>query len=222
LKIVMDTTQKKELISKAQTGQLTEEEYTQYLELIDSNPDFFDEVRWAEFLGLHVKAIHDEELYEAASKISMPVASPMPKLFQWSYLSYTAAAVIILVIIVSVVFWLNRNEKSEYTLLKKEQKEVFAEEQAPKEGLGYGENGFPIGEIPLQWLEIPNQTSRLSYVFCNDTLKLYLNRKKGVDSLSSKIQLSYESLSRQYFLRLPNQPKVFLKSCLPKAETLMP
>jgi|GEM_PF-3043670 len=215
----MDTTQKKELIRKAQTGQLTEEEYTQYLELIDSDPDFFDEVRWAEFLGLHVKAIHDEVLYEASSKFSMPIESPIQKPFQRQYLSYAAA--IVLLIVTGVVFWLNRNEKPEYTLLKKEQKEVFAEEQAPKEGLGYGESGFPIGEIPLQWLEVPSQASRLSYVFCNDTLKLYLKQQKEVDSLSSKIQLSYESLSRHYFLRLPNQPKVFLKPCLPNTETLM-
>lgn len=215
----MDLNQKKELIRKAQTGQLTEEEYTQYLDLLDNDPDFFEEVRWGEFLSLHIKAIHDEELHKASSKFSMPVASPFLKPL---YLSYAAAAVVILLILAGVVFWLNHNEKPAYTLLKKEQREVFAEEQAPKEGLGYGESGFPIGEIPMQWLEIPNQTSHLSYIFCNDTLKLYLKQKKGIDSLSSKIQLSYESLSQNYFLRLPNQPKVFLKPCLPKAETLMP
>lgn len=214
----MDINQKKELVRKAQTGQLTEKEYTQYLELLDNDPDFFEEVRWAEFVSHHIKAIHDEELHEAASKFSMPVTSPIQKPL---YLSYAAAAAVVVLAVIGVVFWLNRNEKPEYTLLKKEQKEVFAEEQAPKEGLGYGESGFPIGEIPLQWLEMPNQASRLSYIFCNDTLKLYLNRKNETDSLSSKIQLSYESLSQQYFLRLPNQPKVLLKPCLPNTETLM-
>jgi hypothetical protein len=127
-----------------------------------------------------------------------------------------------LLVVAGVIFWLNRNEKPAYTLLKKEQREVFAEEQTPKEGLGYGESGFPIGEIPMQWLEIPNQTSRLSYIFCNDTLKLYLKQRNEADSLSSKIQLSYESLSRHYFLRLPDQPKVFLKPCLPNAEVIVP
>lgn len=214
----MDTNQKKELIHKAQTGQLTEEEYTQYLELLDNEPSFFEEVRWAEFLSLNIKTIHDEELHETASKFSMPVTTPIRKLL---YLSYAAAAAVVVLAVIGVVFWLNRNEKPEYTLLKKEQKDVFAEEQAPKEGLGYGESGFPIGEIPMQWLEIPNQTSRLSYIFCNDTLKLYLNRKNEIDSLSSKIQISYESLSQHYFLRLPNQPKVLLKPCLPNTETLM-
>lgn len=214
----MDSNQKKELIRKAQTGQLTEKEYTHYLELLDSDPDFFDEVRWGEFLSLQVKRIHDEELYEAASKYSMPE----PKSTRRLSLSYATAAAVAVLIITGVAFWLNREEKPQYTLLKKEQKEVFPEEQAPKEGLGYGENGFPIGEIPLQWLEIPNQVSRLSYVFCNDTLKLYLKQRNEADSLSSKLRLSYESLSRHYFLRLPNQSKVFLKPCLPNAEPLMP
>jgi hypothetical protein len=179
-----------------------------------------------EFLSLELKAIKDEDFYEHITTVSTPAKrSPFDVFTKWvnqhPYYSAAAASVMLLVV-AGAVFWFNLDKTPEYALLKTQQMEVFsADEKRLNNGLGYAE-GLPVGELPIQWREASGQIPQLSYIFCDDTLKLYLKEKNAFDSFSGKIQLSYESLSQSYFVNLPNCPPIILKSCLPDPQVLVP
>lgn len=222
----MDNNQKTYLLRKAQSGELTEEEYEQYVALLRSDSTFFEELRWDEFLTLQAKIAQDEVFYEAASQFSMPTP---PKSYPQQIISYfrqypyytVLAASFIIFMIIGVIFWRNQSLDSEYVFVRNQQMEVFAAQSTPSRGLGYAE-GLPIGELPVQWWEAPQQEGQLAYIFCEDTLKLYTKNRIAQDSLLAKIQLEYEAMARQYAISLLTTKLLLVDSCRTKPEVLLP
>lgn len=222
----MDKNQKNYLLRKAQSGELTEEEYEKYLELLQNDSSFFDELRWDEFLSLQTKIAQDEAFYDAANQFSMPSA---PKTYpqqivayfqQYPY--YTAfAASFILLLIVGVSVWRHQSSSASFVFIRNQQMEVYAAQQTPSRGLGYAE-GLPIGELPIQWWEAPQQKAQLAYIFCEDTLKLYTRDKPTQDSLLTKIQLEYEAMSQQYAIGLFTTKQLLVDSCRTDPKVLLP
>jgi len=211
----MNTNEKRALIKKVKSGQLTEVEYALFNELLQNEPNLYEETLWEDFLENELTTLQEEEHRTVAAKFVMPStrkAAPGRKLWNNPY-QIAIAATVLLLLLAAPLYWLLTEKTANYTLQKTEQIDIFPAVENRDGGLGYAEEGFPIGQLPAQWLESPKQEAHLSYVFCNDTLKLYINEKQQIDSLSKIISVRYESSTKAYFLNTRNRPSLRLEVC---------
>lgn len=214
----MDATQRKQLIYAARTGQLTEEQYVQYQELLQNNPSLLDQQIEDDWLQEAFIASTDDKLYEVVNQFTLPRRRDKEQKAIWYKV---AAGVAILLVAGGMYWWFQKTPES--TIAYQETLDFYNRDSTDKNQLGYAEGDLAIGTIALTWYLAPTQQERLSYRFCNDTLKLYMKDATYRASVKKSIRLDYSPSRQRYYLQWSkNTSPIWLEECRPASQPLNP
>lgn len=214
----MDSTQRKKLIHAARTGQLTEAEYVQYQELLQSNPSLLNEQMEDEWLQEAFITSTDDKLYEVVNQFTLPRHRYKERQAIWYKI---AAGVAILLVAGGTYWWFQKTPEN--TITHQETLDFYNGDSTDKNQLGYAEGDLAIGTVALTWYLAPIQKEILSYRFCNDTLKLFMKDTANRASIKKSIRLDYRPSQQKYYLQWSkNTTPVWLEECRPASQPLNP
>ena len=202
--------EKKILLQKKRQGTLTEAEYDQYLALIRSDVDFWEEARLERLIEDVLQEEADERRWEAVEvALSKKKDHENGRVmgFWPNFLvaaSFTAAAF--------GAWWWWTNQQNQPRLLSNRATEIFASDSLQNGGRAYFGSNLPIGDLPTQWQLNPQQANAIEYLYCQDTLKLSLKTAADTVQLGQYL-LFQEANTKQLFLQKEKQGTQFLQSC---------
>ncbi|MVM39551.1 hypothetical protein GO730_21355 [Spirosoma sp. HMF3257] len=205
----MNEQQRQELIEKRELGTLTAEEYRLYLDLLENDDDFADQLALHQLL---MEAVHheaDQELWESIVEApDSEQVSPQPNF--WLIIvnhPWARRGVYSLLLVLAGIggyWWYQYNNN----------RRVVAElpvfnVKTRQEGMGAGsENGnTPNRLLPVVLSRHPSDTldkSRVYYSFSTDTLRLYLSPVSSETIQGWRI--SYDAIPDNYKLIRPGKP----------------
>lgn len=213
----MDSLLVSRIIHAAQTGRLTEEQYALYIKLLEKDPDFQSLVEWEEFLDRYLPVALETEKVQQQTPAPKPHIVPVKK-----RLSYGAAASLALILLGGWLwynFWASSGQKP--VLMAHSSLRLYSDQSLPKDQLGYADGVLPIAMVNISFWHNKNQLGRLSYQFCNDTLKFYFKQSADTTNFVNRSRLMYSYASKQYYLTVPEKSLHKLQVCLDKPQILL-
>lgn len=210
----MTAQERHRLIEKKENGLLTDEEYKLYIDLLQNDPVFYNDVIAYQFLEDTTRNRSDRSFRNAARKVleeERLQKRPGPVPFY-----YAAAAVAVLVS--AIALWLIiTSEKT--NLVSSYRQDVFSADTLTKDGKAYAEGKLPIGSVAVLWFKNSEQEPSLTYSYCQDSLKLYV--KADRDTLLLKdVELRYDAVGDTLYWKLPNQSPLPFVECPPEPQPL--
>ncbi|MBD2756899.1 hypothetical protein [Spirosoma validum] len=216
----MTDEQRQELIEKREQGTLTADEYQQYMNLLENDPDFADQLALHQLLSSTARQEADEELWIAAAE-PMPVSMPEPPEETKSQpgwwlivlnhpLARRAALGLVLIGIGFLGYWVYQRNTDKPPIAA--ELPVYNEETG-EEGLGFGsDDDSPNRLMPvlISRQKIDSLKEGQSYyAFMADTLRLYLP-KPETETIKGW-QVRYDPTADTYQLIRPGQLPVPLR-----------
>ncbi|MFN4144981.1 MAG: hypothetical protein ACK4GN_04090 [Runella sp.] len=214
----MNLEERKKLIQAARTGHLTEDEYTVYDQLMRQHPEWLDEQAEEEALGEAIAEAADAELYAAARQLSMPQRQRKQRpVYQM------AAAVAALLMLSGVGYWWLTRPATPPVLMAVQKLDFYNGDSTSQNSRGFAEGDFAIGDITLAWYAATRQTEDIRYIFCNDTLALYLRDTTLRAQLQPRLRLNYRPSLQHYELKgMDSQKNYPLEPCTLTPQPLVP
>ena len=213
----MTDRERHQLIEKRQRGTLTEAEYRQYMDLLENDPTFYDELNMHSLLNETIRENNDQQLRKAVDTALANYrqqSRPTPVLaFVQRNVPYLAAAAVL--IIVSVAVWLGVRSRQTPTgpqLVKLENRDVFAAETPADSNKAYFGGSSPIGVVPVRWVENSDQVSAVQYIYCRDTLTFFVKTRHDTTFLNNQ-RLIFDSKNRVLLLSRPGSRLLIVDAC---------
>lgn len=213
----MTDEERQQLIEKREQGTLTADEYQQYMDLLENDPDFADQLALHQLLTSAARQEADDELWLAAAE---PAKSELPEETKlqpgwWLIvlnhsLTRRVALGLVLVGFGFLGYWLYQRSAEKSPIATS--LPVYYEDNG-EEGLGFGNSTeSPKRSLPVL---LPRQKidtlaeDQAYYSFMADTLRLYLPTP-AAETIKGW-QVRYDPTLNTYQLTRPGQPPVSLR-----------
>ncbi|WP_020601361.1 hypothetical protein [Spirosoma spitsbergense] len=208
----MTPAQRRQLIEKRQQGALTDEESQQFLELLGTDPSFYDDYTLHTLVADVVREDSDQQLWEAAGRARARARRRTTIFDLVRRYPYAMAACIALLLVGTWLLWPDREPQ----LVKTETNFLFRADggTGPKSGLGYAGGDLPIGKLPVKWLKDRKLKTTAAYRYCQDTLTIFVQNTSDTLYLQNN-RLRYNSDSRSLSIERPDHSVTLLNECTP-------
>ncbi len=209
----MNEQERQDLIEKRENGTLTAEEYAQYLDLLENDPGFADQLALHQLLVDDARTRADEQLWEAVE--ALPISEePIQQrpfvllVFLRQNARYLAAAAIVLAL--GVTAWLLKESiwpEVGQQLVKTEKRDVRL--LADSTRLGYDDSA---GSVWVQYRRNSRQATVQAYTFCQDTLTVFLKNSRDTAQFQT-MELFFNAKQQILYIKMPNQLLLPLREC---------
>lgn len=214
----MNPEERKKLIEAARTGNLTEEEYDAYYQLLLQHPEWLEQQAQDDAISKAIVEADDEDFYDAAQKLSLPRYQPHKKLFL-----YQIAAAVAFLVVAGVGYWWLTRSATPPLLIAVQNLDFYNGDPDEKNQLAYAEGDFAVGDLTLAWYSVPSQTKDVMYTFCNDTLGIYLRDSTLRVQLQPRLRLEYRPSLQHYELKGIDSKKAYsLNPCTTTPQLFVP
>lgn len=210
----MNEQERQELIEKRENGTLTAEEYALYLDLLENDPDFADQLALHQLLVNDARAQADEQLWEAIS--ALPVREEPARqrpfvllVFLRQNARYLAAATVVLAL--GVTAWLLKDfiwPDAGPQLVKTEKRTVRL--LADSTRLGYDDSA---GSVWMTYRQNSRQATPQAYTFCQDTLTIFLKNSRDTAQFQA-MELFFSAKQQILYIKMPDQLLLPLRECI--------
>jgi hypothetical protein len=213
----MTARERQKLIEKKENGLLTEAEHEQYLTLLRTDADFYEEVSLYQLLHDARRQQADNLRWDAfeAALSQMPIQKKKRIVPDWVYRHPAFAMAASIAIFLLVGWGISRLLfDTAPQLVKTETNLLFRADggTGPKSGLGYAGGDLPIGKLPVKWLKDRKLKTTAAYRYCQDTLTIFVQHTSDTLYLQNN-RLRYNSDSRSLSIERPDHSVTLLNEC---------
>lgn len=211
----MNEQERQDLIEKRENGTLTAEEYALYLDLLENDPDFADQLALHQLLVDDARARADEQLWEAVGALPISEEPTQQRpfvllVFLRQNARYLAAAAIVLAL--GVTAWLLKESiwppsDTGPQLVKTEKRDVRL--LADSTRLGYDDSA---GSVWMKYRQNSRQATAQAYTFCQDTLTVFLKNSRDTAQFQT-MELFFNAKQQILYIKMPNQLLLPLREC---------